>query len=323
MEDQPEKTRQRKTIELKARLKAASGDRLHRFVLKGGQARGGLVNGVFLVQKMRRQHHLGILETLVLGHAYLGALLMAASMKGEERVALQIDCAGPIKGLVVEANARLEVRGYLKRVPVPIDRPLEDFDLAPFFGAGLLRVTRNLQDAKQPFSGTVDLKSGNLAEDLTYYYLSSEQVHTAFNLSIQFDRRGEVIGAGGLFLQRMPGCRESVSVDMERIVRTLPPLGKALAEGREPRALISEEFAALQPEITDSRRVDFFCPCNRKRFERLLALLPADDLADLQRNGPFPVELRCNYCNRVHTFTQAQMGAIGTHPGPRSTSPPT
>ncbi len=323
MEDRPNKTRERQSKKLKKKLKAASRDRLHRFVLKGGQARGALVNGVVLVQKMRRQHHLGILETLVLGHAYLGALLMAASMKGEERVALQIDCTGPVKGLVVEANARLEVRGYLKRVPIPIDRPLENFNLAPFFGAGLLQVTRDLQDAKQPFSGTVELKHGNLAEDLTYYFLSSEQVHTAFNLSIQFDRQGQVIGAGGLFLQRMPGCRESVTAEMERIMRTMPPLGRTLAEGREPLAMIADEFAALQPAIKDSRRVDFFCPCSRRRFERLLALLPADDLADLQQNGPFPLELRCNYCNRVHAFTQAQMAVIGPNQRPRSTSPAT
>jgi molecular chaperone Hsp33 len=318
MEKRPTGTR-----ELKDRLKAASRDRLYRFVLKSGQARGALVSGTYLIQKMRRRHHLGILETLVLGHAYLGSLLMAASMKGDERVTLQIDCAGPIKGLVVEANARLEVRGYLKRVPIPIDRPLEDFNLAPFFGAGLLRVTRELQDARQPFSGTVDLKHGNLAEDLTYYFLSSEQVHSAFNLSVQFDRQGQVIGAGGLFLQRMPNCGESMAGDMERIMPTLPPLGRSLAEGRAPQALITDAFAALQPAIKDSRRVDFFCPCSRKRFERLLALLPADDLADLQQSGPFPVELRCNYCNRVHAFTQAQMAAIGPNPRSGSSSPAT
>ena len=303
---------QHKIDELKDRLRAASRDRLDRFVLEGGQARGAIVNATFLIQKMRGQHHLGILETLVLGQAYLGALLMAASMKGEERVPLQVDCAGPVKGLVAEANARLEVRGYLKNVPIPIDRPLEDFDLAPFFGAGLLRITRDLQDAKQPFSGTVDLKYGNLAEDLTYYYLSSEQVHTAINLSVQFDRQGQVTAGAGLFLQRMPGCGETVASEMERIVQTLPPLGKTLAGGQTPQAFIRDEFAALQPVVKDSRRVDFFCPCSRKRFQRLLALLPAEDLADLKQNGPFPVELRCSYCNQTYAFTAAQLAALGT-----------
>lgn len=296
--------------DLKARLRAASRDRLTRFVLEGGQARGGLINGTFLIQAMRRQHHLGILETLVLGHAYLGALLMAGSMKGEERVALQVDCSGPIKGLVVEANARLEVRGYLKNVPIPIAKPLEDFNLAPFFGVGLLRITRFLQSSKQPFSGTVDLKYGNLAEDLTFYYLSSEQTRTAFNLGVQFDRQGQITGAGGLFLQRMPGCREGVAAEMERIVQTLPPLGKALADGQSPQTLIKGEFTALRPDVKDSRRVDFFCPCSRERFLRLLGLLPAEELLDLKQTGPFPVELRCNYCNQNYAFTRDQLALI-------------
>jgi molecular chaperone Hsp33 len=297
--------------DLKARLKAASHDRLVRFTLAGGQLRGACVNGTFLVQKMGRDHRLGVLETLVLGHAYLGALLMAGAMKGEERLALQVDCAGPVKGLVVEANARLEVRGYLKNVPIPIDRPPTDFDLATFFGAGLLRVTRYLKDAKQPFSGTVKLKHGNLAQDLAYYYLSSEQIHTAFNLSVQFDRRGQVIGAGGLFVQRMPACRESVAGELERIIRTLPPLGKTLAEGGAIKTLIVDEFRALKPVLKDSRRVDFYCPCSRNRFERLLALLPAEDLADLKQNGPLPAELRCSYCNQVFAFSAEQLAAIG------------
>lgn len=301
---------QHTTEDLKTRLRAAARDCLVRFVLAGGQARGGVVNATFLTQEMRRQHHLGILETLVLGRAYIGALLMAGSMKGEERVALQVDCSGPIKGLVVEANARLEVRGYLKNVPIPIAKPLEDFNLAPFFGAGLLRITRFLRSSKQPFSGTVDLKYGNLAEDLAYYYLSSEQTHTAFNLGVQFDRQGQIIGAGGLFLQRMPDCREDVAAEMERIVQTLPPLGKALADGQSPQALIKGELTALRPDVKDRRRVDFFCPCRRERFQRLLGMLPARDLRDLKHNGPFPVELRCNYCNRIYAFTREQLAAM-------------
>ena len=301
---------QRKVAELKNRLKAAARDRLARFVLAGGQARGALVNGTGLVGKMREAHQLGILETLVLGHAYLGALLMASTMKGEERVALQVDCRGPIKGLIVEANARMEVRGYLQRVPIPIDKPLVDFNLAPFFGAGLLKISRYLQGASTPFVGTVDLQYGNLAEDLTYYYLSSEQIHTAFNLSVQFDRQGNVTGAGGLFVQRMPDCREDTARELERIVTTLPPLGKSMAQQRDAPTLLAEDFAALSPVVKDSRRVDFFCPCERSRFRRLLAMLPAKDLEDLRTKGPFPVELRCNYCNRIYAFSRDQLATL-------------
>jgi molecular chaperone Hsp33 len=132
---------------------------------------------------------------------------MAADLKGDDRVAMQINCSGPVKGLSVEANAFGEVRGYLKRVPIPVEAPVQDFDLSGFFGAGILSVTRYLQSAKQPFTGQVELRHGNIAQDLAYYFLTSEQVPTAFNLSIRFDREGEVIGAGGLCLQAMTGAR--------------------------------------------------------------------------------------------------------------------
>ena len=223
---------------------------------------------------------------------------------------MQIDCRGPIKGLVVEANARLEVRGYLRRVPIPIDKPLDDFNLAPFFGAGLLQISRYRQGTATPFIGTVDLQHGNLAEDLAYYYLSSEQIQTAFNLSVQFDRQGQVTGAGGLLLQRMPACREDTARELERIVTTLPPLGQSLGQEREAPAMIAEAFASLSPVVKDSQRVEFFCPCQRSRFKKLLALLPAEDLTDLKTRGPFPVELRCHYCNRIYAFAQDELAAL-------------
>jgi molecular chaperone Hsp33 len=134
------------------------------------------MNGTRMVNEMRANHELGILETLVLGRAYLGAGLMSADLKSNDRISIKIDCSGPIKGLVVEANAFGEVRGFLKRMPIPIEKPMESFDLSPFFGAGFLLVTKYIEGAKQPFTGQVMLKYGNIAKDLANYYLTSEQV---------------------------------------------------------------------------------------------------------------------------------------------------
>ena len=118
---------------LKEQLLANARDKLHRFLLLEGTVRGAIVHGTRMVNEMRANHELGILETLVLGHGYLAGALMCADLKGDERITLQIGCSGPIKGLLVEANAFGEVRGYLKNVPIPIEKPLEDFNLAPFF----------------------------------------------------------------------------------------------------------------------------------------------------------------------------------------------
>ena len=116
-----------------------------RFLLGDKGVRGVLVRGTGLVKEMRARHGLGLLETLVLGHGCLAATLLATTLKGDkDRLALRIECSGPIKGLVAEANGAGEVRGYLRQNPIPLEKPLESFDLAPFFGAGFLFVSTPL-----------------------------------------------------------------------------------------------------------------------------------------------------------------------------------
>jgi molecular chaperone Hsp33 len=292
---------------LKEQYRASARDRITTFLLADGALRGSVLNGTRMINEMRANHELGILETLVLGRAYLGIALMAAGLKGDDRMAMQINCSGPIKGLSVEANAFGEVRGYLKRVPIPIDRPMADFDLARFFGAGVLAVTRHLQNAKQPFTGQVELRYGNIAQDLAHYYLTSEQIPTAFNLSIKFDRAGEAIGAGGLFLQALPGAGDGLTAEVETRVLNFPSLGAVFAGEQTPAAVVLEAFAGYAPQILSDRRVEFMCHCSRERLHRLLALLPIQDLKDLRDNGPFPVQMRCHNCNTPYEFSREEV----------------
>ena len=292
---------------LKEQYRASARDRITTFLLADGALRGSVLNGTRMINEMRANHELGILETLVLGRAYLGIALMAAGLKGDDRMAMQINCSGPIKGLSVEANAFGEVRGYLKRVPIPIDRPMADFDLARFFGVGVLAVTRHLQSAKQPFTGQVELRYGNIAQDLAHYYLTSEQIPTAFNLSIKFDRAGEAIGAGGLFLQALPGAGDGLTAEVETRVLNFPSLGAVFAGDQTPAAVVLEAFAGYAPQILSDRRVEFMCHCSRERLQRLLALLPIQDLKDLRDNGPFPVQMNCHNCNTPYEFSREEV----------------
>ena len=203
---------------LKQRLRASSRDRLSNFLMAEGAVRGAILHASRMIQEMRANHELGILETLVLGRAYLGAGLMSTHLKGSDRISLKFECTGPIKGLTVEANAFGEVRGFLKNVPIPIEKPMENFDLASFFRAGFLSVTRYIEDAKHPFTGKIALEYGNIAQDLANYFLKSEQIPTAFNLSIKYDTDGNVTGAGGLFLQAMPGADDTLTAELEEQV---------------------------------------------------------------------------------------------------------
>ena len=255
---------------LKERLMASAKDRLHNFLLADGAVRGAVLHGTRMINEMRANHDLGILETLVLGRAYLGVALMSANIKGIESVSLKIECSGPIKGLTVEANTFGEVRGFLKNVPIPIDKPMENFDLSPFFGAGFLSVIRNMADAKQPFTSKIALQYGNIAQDLANYYLTSEQIPTAFNLSIKFDKQGRVIGAGGLFLQAMPGADDTLAAELEDLVVEFPSLGEAFADGQEPQNLVRKVFKKYTPRFLADKRIEFMCHCSPERLRRIL-----------------------------------------------------
>ncbi|WP_372683495.1 Hsp33 family molecular chaperone HslO [Desulfosarcina sp.] len=285
-------------------------DYLHTFLMAGDTIRGAVLDGSRMINQMRWNHELGILETLVLGHAYLGACLMGASLKGKDRLGLQVDCSGPVKGLVVEANAAGEVRGFLKNVPIPVEKPLEDFNLSPFFGAGVISVTRILADAKRPFTGKVMMAHGSLAKDLAHYYLTSEQIPTSFSLSLKFDPLGNVAAAGGMFLQAMPDADGAVVRRIEAQVAALPSIAEWLSEGATPEDLVRRHLGDFAPRFIDRRKVGFICHCNRDQIRNVLTLLPIDELKDIQEKGPFPVEIRCHHCNTRYPFDREHIDLI-------------
>jgi len=295
---------------LKEKLLASAKDRLHKFLLADGAIRGAIMNGTRMLNEMRTNHGLGILETLVLGRAYLGVGLMAADLKSNDRLSIKFDCSGPIKGLVVEANAFGEVRGFLKQVPIPLDKPMQSFNLSPFFGAGFLSVAKYLEDAKQPFTGQVILQYGNIAKDLANYYLTSEQVPTAFNLGIKFDAAGQVTGAGGMFLQALPQADEELTASLEQRVTDLPSLGEEFAADSDPVNLVEEAFRNYDPRFLANYRIEFMCHCNRQRVRSLLTLLPIDELKDIRDHGPFPLEMNCHYCNTHYHFSRQDIQEI-------------
>jgi molecular chaperone Hsp33 len=294
----------------KDKLLASINDKLYTFILEKGSIRGVVLNGTRMVNEMRWNHELGILETLMLGHGYLATALMSANLKGNDRVKLQIECSGPVKGMIVEANAFGEIRGFLKQVPIPIDRPPKDFNLSPYFGAGFLSVTRILEDGKHPFTGKVMMENGSVAKDLTLYHYQSEQIPTAYALSITFDRDGEVTGAGGLFLQVLPGAQEKILDELEEKISKMPSLGDVVNNEAFPDQWLIAQLGQFQPKLLDRRGIEFMCHCSRHNVGRMLTMLSRDELEDMAQHGPFPVQIRCHHCNTLYDFNQKQLEKI-------------
>lgn len=288
-------------------LQANAKNRLHHFILDEGHMRGAVIHGTHMINEIRTNHNLGILETMVLGQAYLAAALMTANLKEYDRMSFKIECAGPITGLNVEANARGEVRGHLKRNPIPIDKPLESADLSPLFGSGYISVTRYPEYAKHPFVGQVALKYGSIAKDMANYYLTSEQTPTAFNLSVKFDAEGNVIGAGGLILQTLPEADDKRLDVLEQVLLHLPSLGETFAGDQDPADFISYQFEGFKPKILGNRRVEFFCPCRKETIGKLLTKVTVDTLEDMLENGPLPVETHCHNCNTYYYFEKEEI----------------
>lgn len=310
---------------LQQHLDKLEKDELHIFTAADGLFRGGLFHGSRFVNRIRAQHGLGILETLVLGQAGLCAALMIQTMKGRETLQLRYETDGPATGFSVEADSRGFVRGYLLQNSIPIDAPLESWDLAPFFGNGTISVTRfpeSYQAAgREPHRGIVEIRYRNIAKDLAWYFQQSEQLATAFNTSIRFDSIGRVVGAGGFFIQRMPtagGTRrggqprteeeiEDTVTRMERAFTACPPLGDWFAEGGNCEDIIFGLLREFNPQAVAARNITFDCPCSKEYYREALQKLPQSELKNLQETTDDPLEIVCQNCSSVYHIPLAEL----------------
>lgn len=306
--------------ELVEKINALPKDDMAVFVMADGRIRGALFHGTHFVNQMRAQHNLGILESLVLGQASLCAALMIPLMKGQEHLCWKYDVDGPAAGFSVEADSTGYVRGFLYNEHIPVDKPLENWDLKPFLGTGSMSVSRIHKEDSAPHISTVEVNSGNIAEDLAWYYKQSEQISTAFNTGIQFDRQGRVIGAGGMFLQVMPetggknnsGASKSSSSDaeadgqflarVEMAFKTAPSLGQWFSEGGKIEDIVYGLFREFTPSIVLRRDIRYDCPCSEETFANYIKMLPKQERDDILRKKE-PLEIQCRNCGSVYTIS--------------------
>jgi molecular chaperone Hsp33 len=311
--------------ELLKHLDSIHKDEMTIFVMADGQVRGAFLNGTRLVNQMRANHNLGILETYILGQAELCAALMIPTMKGREHLTLRYETNGPAVGFGVEADSTGYVRGHLLQNPIPVDKPLESWDLAPFFGEGTLSVSRMGEGMKTPQTGVTPIVYKNISQDLACYFEQSEQIHTAFNTSIQFDSQGRVTGAGGMFLQVMPkaGGKSSVKTEqvenelenrseesekllirVENAFKAMPSIGKWFSDGGDMEDVVYGLFREFKPSVVLNRDIIFDCPCSTEYYAQQIKHLPPAELEDIIQRDPEPLEIICHNCGSVYKITK-------------------
>ncbi|MGN1164612.1 MAG: Hsp33 family molecular chaperone HslO [Candidatus Ornithospirochaeta sp.] len=295
--------------ELSLHLDSLPDDTREVFLIADGEVRLSAVGATRMVNQMRANHRTGLLETYILGQGYIAGALLSSEVKGNDRIQLMIECGGPVKGMNIEAWACGAVRGYLVENPIPLEHELRTLDTNELYGPGFLSVTKILEGSKTPFTGQIMMEYGHLAQDLALYYRQSQETPSLFSLSISFDPLGRVWGAGGIFLQALPGCSDSVLEKLQEGASSLSDMGKYLGNGGNVKSYVEEKFSSYGVMHLDHAPIGFSCPCRKDNFEKYLSSLPEKEKNEIMK-GEFPLVLQCFNCGTEYKFEKSELETL-------------
>lgn len=272
-------------------------DALYHVTAASGRIRALAALTTHSVEEARRRHDLYPTAAAALGRTMTGTALMAAGLKGQEKLMVEIVGNGPLGRIVAEANAAVDVRGYVQypHVHFPLNASGK-LDVARAVGQGNFYVTKDL-GLKEPYRGMVPLISGEIAEDFAYYLNVSEQTPSACILGVLVDPDNSVRAAGGLLIQLMPGARENEELvaKLEKGIQALPALSRAIDSGVHPLELLFQALDGFEARVVGEKPVAFRCICSKERFRRGLIALGAEELRDIiDTQGE--AELVCHFC---------------------------
>ena len=267
------------------------------------QIRAFAVTSRELTEAARAAHNTSPVVTAALGRLMAGALMMGRMLQDEKDIlTLQIRGAGSVHGITATADAAGHVKGYADN-PQAMMPPnsVGKLDVGGVIGAGVLRVMKDM-GLKEPYVSTITLQTGEIADDLTYYFAASEQVPSVVALGVLMNRDNTVRQAGGFIVQLMPFTSEEIISRLEEKLTKITSVTELLEEGKTPEELLESVLGELGLEITDRMPVSFRCDCSRERVEKVLLSLGKKDLQEMIDEGK-EVELHCHFCNRNYTFS--------------------
>ena len=259
-----------------------------------------------LVQEAATRHHTSHLASAVLGRAMNGALLLAATMKDNERIALRLKGDGPIGEVVADAEGT-HVRGYVGDPDVFLPLKNGKLDVGGAIGSGNIIVTRYLQNA-EPFTGYAELVDGEIASDLTNYLYTSEQTPSSVALGVLVNKEGQVIASGGYFIQAMPGCAEETLAQLEENISLTPYVTQLLELGYTPEKMIETIARGLDVTIQESIELSYKCRCSREKILGALATLGQEDISAMSQDEE--TEVHCQFCNETYKFSGEEIARL-------------
>ncbi len=278
-------------------------DYMVRATAADAQIRAFAVTSRELVEYARAAHNTSPVVTAALGRLMTGALMMGSMLKGEQDIlTLQINGDGPVHGLTATADAAGHVKGYADHPQAMMpSNSAGKLDVGGVIGSGVLRVMKDM-GLKEPYASTVALQTGEIGDDLTYYFAASEQVPSVVALGVLMNRDNTVRQAGGFIIQLMPFTSEEVISRLEEKLTKITSVTELLEAGKTPEGILENVLGELGLEITDRMPVSFRCDCSRERVEKMLISLGKKDRQELINEGK-DVELHCHFCSQNYVFS--------------------
>ena len=260
-----------------------------------------------LVEKARQIHDTSPVITAALGRLLTGGVMMGAMLKGEDDLlTLQVSGDGPVRGMTVTAGSNGTVKGYAVEPQVMLPKNAAGkLDVGGAVGRGTLRVIKDM-GLKEPYVGQTALQTGEIADDLTYYFAASEQVPSSVGLGVLMEKNNTVKQAGGFIIQLMPFAGEEVIGALEKNLAAFSTVTTVLDEGKTPEEMLQQLLAGLDPVITEKVPCRYECSCSRERMERAIISIGKKDIEEMINDGE-AIEVNCQFCGNSYRFSVEEL----------------
>ena len=282
-------------------------DYIVRATAANASIRAFAVTGRELVETARKAHDTSPVVTAALGRLMMGGVMMGAMLKGEnDLLTLQVSGDGPIKGMTVTADAKGNVKGYAIEPQVMLPpNAAGKLDVGGAVGSGVLRVIKDM-GLKEPYVGQTVLQTGEIAEDLTYYFATSEQVPSCVGLGVLMEKDNTVRQAGGFIIQLMPFTEDEVISKLEENIKKFPSVTTVLDQGKTAEEMLGILLDGMDMEITDTMPAQFYCNCDKKRVEKAIISIGKKDIEEMIADNK-DIEVNCHFCNTSYTFSVEEL----------------
>ena len=275
-----------------------------------GMVRAYAIRSTNTVEEARRRQDTWATASAAMGRTITIAAMMGAMLKGDDSITVKVEGGGPIGAIVADANARGEVRGYVTNPHVDFDLNAKGkLDVSRAVGTtGSLSVVKDL-GLRDFFTGQVPIVSGEISEDFTYYFATSEQVPSAVGAGVLVNPDQTILASGGFIVQVMPGADDAVIDKLEKRIQSFPPISSLVQEGKTPEEILEQLFAGESLKIHEKMPVMFKCKCSKERLENAILGLGKEEIEKMIEED-HGAEASCHFCNETYTFTEDELRAL-------------